>query len=130
MLFWVSSYMSLWSNILFNCAVVINIIVAFFYPFTDNVPSTYEAKISTIPYIIYILYIIMTKNYKISFNRIELNSHVSGLIWTCMFSSAALVLCLGRQSGVRTLILATILRLIFSMGPEPTLWLLGFLTVS
>lgn len=39
MLFWVSSYMSLWSNILFNCAVLINIIVAFFYPFVDNLPS-------------------------------------------------------------------------------------------
>lgn len=25
--------MSLWSNILFNCAVIINLIVAFFYPF-------------------------------------------------------------------------------------------------
>lgn len=34
-LFWVSSFMSLWSNILFNCAVIINLIVAFFYPF-DN----------------------------------------------------------------------------------------------
>lgn len=32
-LFWVSSFMSLWSNILFNCAVIINLIVAFFYPF-------------------------------------------------------------------------------------------------
>jgi hypothetical protein len=40
-LFWVSSYMSLWSNILFNCAVLINLIVAFFYPFMDTVPSKY-----------------------------------------------------------------------------------------
>lgn len=38
-LFWVSSYMSMWSNILFNCAVLINLIVAFFYPFVDQVPS-------------------------------------------------------------------------------------------
>lgn len=35
-LFWVSSYMSLWSNILFNCAVIINLIVAFFYPFDHD----------------------------------------------------------------------------------------------
>lgn len=28
--------MSLWSNILFNCAVIINLIVAFFYPFYVN----------------------------------------------------------------------------------------------
>lgn len=35
----VSGYMSLWSNILFNCAVLINLIVAFFYPFNDTVPG-------------------------------------------------------------------------------------------
>jgi hypothetical protein len=34
--------MSLWSNILFNCAVLINLIVAFFYPFMDPVPSKYD----------------------------------------------------------------------------------------
>ncbi|XP_028159204.1 inositol 1,4,5-trisphosphate receptor, partial [Ostrinia furnacalis] len=38
-LFWVSSYMSLWSNILFNFAVLINVIVAFFYPFQDENPK-------------------------------------------------------------------------------------------
>lgn len=41
LLFWVSSYMSLWSNILFNCAVLINLIVAFFYPFVDYIPSKF-----------------------------------------------------------------------------------------
>lgn len=38
-LFWVSSYMSLWSNILFNLAVLMNLIVAFFYPFDNSVPG-------------------------------------------------------------------------------------------
>lgn len=33
--------MSLWSNILFNCAVLINLIIAFFYPFVDSVPSKF-----------------------------------------------------------------------------------------
>ncbi|XP_076376142.1 inositol 1,4,5-trisphosphate receptor isoform X3 [Megalopta genalis] len=96
-LFWMSSYMSLWSNILFNCAVLINLIVAFFYPFVDSVPN--------------------------------LSSHLSGLIWAVMFSSAVIVLTLPRESGIRTLVASTILRLIFSIGPEPTLWLLGFLTI-
>ncbi|EFX67384.1 hypothetical protein DAPPUDRAFT_261768 [Daphnia pulex] len=32
-LFWVSSHMSIWSQILFNLAVIVNLIVAFFYPF-------------------------------------------------------------------------------------------------
>ncbi|KOX73812.1 Inositol 1,4,5-trisphosphate receptor [Melipona quadrifasciata] len=96
-LFWMSSYMSLWSNILFNCAVLINLIVAFFYPFIDSVP--------------------------------KLSSHLSALIWTVMLSSAIIVITLPRESGIRTLVASTILRLIFSIGPEPTLWLLGFLTV-
>ncbi|CAG2052998.1 unnamed protein product, partial [Timema podura] len=95
-LFWVSSHMSLWSNILFNCAVLINLIVAFFYPFLDSVPN--------------------------------LGHHVSGLIWAVMLVSAAIVITLPRESGVRTLVASTILRMIFSGGPEPTLWLLGSIT--
>lgn len=59
-----------------------------------------------------------------------LSPHLSGLIWTVMLSSAAIVITLPRESGIRTLVASTILRLIFSVGPEPTLWLLGFLTVS
>lgn len=46
LLFWISSYMSLWSNILFNCVVVINMIVAFFYPFDNTVPGETIGKIS------------------------------------------------------------------------------------
>lgn len=38
-LFWVSSHMTLWSNILFNCVVLINSIIAFFYPFENKVPG-------------------------------------------------------------------------------------------
>ncbi|XP_046681904.1 inositol 1,4,5-trisphosphate receptor isoform X6 [Homalodisca vitripennis] len=96
-LFWVSSYMSMWSNVLFNCAVLINLIVAFFYPFVDQVP--------------------------------KLGPHLSGLIWAVMLVSAAIVITLPRESGIRTLVASTILRMIFSAGPEPTLWLLGTLTV-
>ncbi|XP_018312047.1 inositol 1,4,5-trisphosphate receptor isoform X9 [Mycetomoellerius zeteki] len=98
MLFWMSSYMSLWSNILFNCAVLINLIVAFFYPFVDSVP--------------------------------KLSYHLSALIWTVMLASAAIVITLPRESGIRTFVASTILRLIFSVGPEPTLWLLGFVTIT
>ena len=39
-LFWVSSHMSLWSQILFNVAVIMNLIVALFYPFSNQLPST------------------------------------------------------------------------------------------
>uniref|UniRef100_T1HK15 Inositol 1,4,5-trisphosphate receptor n=1 Tax=Rhodnius prolixus TaxID=13249 RepID=T1HK15_RHOPR len=96
-LFWVSSYMSLWSNVLFNCAVLINLIVAFFYPFTHTIP--------------------------------KLGPHLSGLIWAVMLISAAIVITVPRESGIRTLVVSIILGMIFSAGPEPTLWLLGTLTV-
>ncbi|XP_044006892.1 inositol 1,4,5-trisphosphate receptor isoform X3 [Aphidius gifuensis] len=99
MLFWMSSYMSLWSNLLFNCAVLINLIVAFFYPFVDTVPKF------VIP-------------------------HLSGLTWTVMLSSGAIVMTLPTITGVRTLAASTIVRLIFSIGPEPTLYLLGFSTIA
>lgn len=125
MLFWMSSYMSLWSNILFNCAVLINLIVAFFYPFIDSVPSEYKEKATKKKRLkIRIFWVIMVK-----FLLLELIPHLSGLIWTVMLSSAVIVITLPRESGIRTLVASTILRLIFSIGPEPTLWLLGFLTV-
>ncbi|XP_065165604.1 inositol 1,4,5-trisphosphate receptor isoform X4 [Atheta coriaria] len=97
LLFWVSNYMSLWSNILFNCAVLINLIVAVFYPFNDTVP--------------------------------KLSSTVSALIWAAMTTAAAIVITLPRETGIRTFVASTILRFIFSLGPEPTLALLGTLTV-
>ncbi|XP_055528780.1 inositol 1,4,5-trisphosphate receptor isoform X3 [Wyeomyia smithii] len=96
-LFWVSSYMSLWSNILFNMAVLMNLIVAFFYPFENGVP--------------------------------ELSFHLSSLIWIVILVSMVIVVTLPRKSGIRTLVVALILRLIFSCGPEPTVWLLGCVTV-
>ncbi|XP_060537009.1 inositol 1,4,5-trisphosphate receptor isoform X3 [Cylas formicarius] len=94
---WVSSYMSLWSNILFNCAVLINLIVACFYPFEDTLP--------------------------------QITSTISILIWIAMLVSSAIVITLPRETGIRTLVASTILRLIYSLGPEPTLWILGSVTI-
>nr|ASO75059.1 inositol 1,4,5-trisphosphate receptor (IP3R) [Bemisia tabaci] len=97
LLFWVSSHMSLWSNILFNCAVLINIIVAFFYPFTDFVP--------------------------------KLGVHLSWLIWIIMLSSFAFLIAIPKRAAIRLFSVMTIVRSIFSSGPEPTLLLLGGTTV-
>lgn len=47
-----------------------------------------------------------------------------------MLISAAIVITVPRESGIRTLVVSIILGMIFSAGPEPTLWLLGTLTVS
>ncbi|XP_001359354.3 inositol 1,4,5-trisphosphate receptor isoform X2 [Drosophila pseudoobscura] len=100
LLFWISSYMSLWSNILFNCVVVINIIVALFYPFD---------KSNTVP---------------------DLSPHISLLFWIIMLLSLVFVIMLPRASGIRTLIGSAILRSNFLLGPESTLCLLGVVTVT
>ncbi|XP_022242149.1 inositol 1,4,5-trisphosphate receptor-like isoform X2 [Limulus polyphemus] len=92
LLFWVSRHMSIWSTVAFNLAVLINLIVAFFYPFSD--PN-------------------------------ELGPRASGLIWAAMFISLATVVTLPRPSGIRTFVGAVILRMIYSLGLQPTLWLLG-----
>eukprot|EP00092_Neocalanus_flemingeri_P012650 GFUD01013633.1.p1 GENE.GFUD01013633.1~~GFUD01013633.1.p1 ORF type:complete len:2696 (-),score=487.89 GFUD01013633.1:214-8301(-) len=39
-LFWVSSYMSFWSTLIFWCSIAINLIVAKFYPFDTDLPDT------------------------------------------------------------------------------------------
>ncbi|KAG4078843.1 hypothetical protein HA402_007393 [Bradysia odoriphaga] len=54
---------------------------------------------------------------------------MSWLIWAIMLISMAIVATMPRESGIRTLVASIILRFIFSFGPEPTLWLLGSVTV-
>ena len=61
---------------------------------------------------------------------LELDPRLSGLVWTAMLVSLAIVITIPRPAGIRTLIVSTILRLIFSVGLGPTLWLLGSLNVS
>ena len=57
-------------------------------------------------------------------------SHL-GLIWAVMLLSAAVAITLPKPSasGIRTLVMTVIMRLICSAGPQPTLMLLGTATV-
>ncbi|CAG4962499.1 unnamed protein product [Colias eurytheme] len=96
-LFWVSSYMSYWSNILFNFAVLINVIVAFFYPFQEENP--------------------------------ELDEHLSMVVWIALCLAAALVTWAPSWASLRALAACVIVLLIYLLGPEPMLWLLGMLTI-
>ena len=59
-----------------------------------------------------------------------LEPQLSALLWLGMLASLAIVVAMPQHLGVRTLIIATILRLIFSVGLEPTLFLLGAFNVS
>jgi len=58
-----------------------------------------------------------------------LDPKLSGLLWTTIFVSTAFVLTVPRRPAVLTMIFATIIRLMFSIGLEPTLMLLGSLNV-
>lgn len=55
---------------------------------------------------------------------------MSALLWMAMLVSLAIVIVLPQPHGIRALIASTILRLIFSVGLEPTLFLLGAFNVS
>lgn len=46
-----------------------------------------------------------------------------------MLLSLASIFTVPRPAGIRTFVASIILRMIFSIGPSPTIWLLGFLTV-
>lgn len=59
-----------------------------------------------------------------------LEPHLSALLWIAMLVSLAIVIVLPQPHGIRALIASTILRLIFSVGLEPTLFLLGAFNVS
>ncbi|MED6286628.1 Inositol 1,4,5-trisphosphate receptor type 1 [Characodon lateralis] len=93
-LYWCSRNMSFWSSISFNLAVLMNVLVAFFYPLEGVRGGTLEP-------------------------------HLSALLWIAMLVSLAIVIVLPQPHGIRALIASTILRLIFSVGLEPTLLLLG-----
>ncbi|KAJ8361136.1 hypothetical protein SKAU_G00176610 [Synaphobranchus kaupii] len=97
-LYWCSRNMSFWSSISFNLAVLMNLLVAFFYPLDGIRGGTLEP-------------------------------HLSALLWMAMLVSLAIVIVLPQPHGIRALIASTILRLIFSVGLEPTLFLLGAFNV-
>uniref|UniRef100_A0A672VDH9 Inositol 1,4,5-trisphosphate receptor n=1 Tax=Strigops habroptila TaxID=2489341 RepID=A0A672VDH9_STRHB len=99
-LYWCARNMSFWSSISFNLAVLMNLLVAFFYPFKGIRGGTGT-----------------------------LEPHLSGLLWTAMLISLAIVIALPKPHGIRALIASTILRLIFSIGLQPTLFLLGAFNV-
>ncbi|RWS06106.1 inositol 1:4:5-trisphosphate receptor-like protein [Dinothrombium tinctorium] len=98
LLYWVSRHMSTWGSISFNLAVLINVIVAFFYPF-----NTFTKK---------------------------LDSRISALLWAIILMSLSFVLTHARKYGIRVFVASAILRLIFSIGILPTLWLLGLINVG
>ena len=59
----------------------------------------------------------------------ELDGRLSVLVWLAMLVSFSIIVTFPRPSGIRTFVGSTILRLIFSVGLEPTLKILGLANV-
>nr|AAC61691.1 inositol 1,4,5-trisphosphate receptor [Panulirus argus] len=89
----ISNYMSLWSRLLFLLALMVNLIVALFYPYTSHLPN--------------------------------ISGHLNGLLWVVLLIGLAIVVSFQQQIFIYLLGSISVVRLIFSVGPEPTLWLLG-----
>lgn len=61
---------------------------------------------------------------------VMLDPHLSALLWMGVVVALVIVLVMPQPLSVRALVIITILRLIFSVGLEPTLFLLGAFNVS
>ncbi|EMP34410.1 Inositol 1,4,5-trisphosphate receptor type 1 [Chelonia mydas] len=149
-LYWCSRNMSFWSSISFNLAVLMNLLVAFFYPFKgvrgahilikffQNSPAVaLSTKVCVRPHAQSsdIFALAVSGGLAVALSSVPrscigtLEPHLSGLLWTAMLISLAIVIALPKPHGIRALIASTILRLIFSVGLQPTLFLLGAFNV-
>uniref|UniRef100_A0A8C2UH44 Inositol 1,4,5-trisphosphate receptor n=1 Tax=Coturnix japonica TaxID=93934 RepID=A0A8C2UH44_COTJA len=102
-LYWCARNMSFWSSISFNLAVLMNLLVAFFYPFKGIRGG-------------------------IDIQHIKTDEQKQGLV-RHILCVTHLIIALPKPHGIRALIASTILRLIFSVGLQPTLFLLGAFNV-
>ena len=98
LLYYVSSQMSTWGTISFNLALLINIIIALFYPFESSAKLTMDTSWSLLVWVFTILAAISFKTFPHRF-------------------------------GLRTLAFCIVLRMLFTVGIQPTLWLLGIVNV-
>ena len=113
-LYWFSSHMSLWSDISFNFAVLINILVAVFYPFNKGLKGKSIEKFDGSIHVI----------------SLDLDPRASAAIWSVLLISFIAISIKLNVTSMRMFFVATILRLIYSLGLGPTLWLMGAIQVE
>ncbi|XP_063052476.1 inositol 1,4,5-trisphosphate receptor type 2 isoform X3 [Engraulis encrasicolus] len=94
-LFWFSQHISLWGSMSFNLALLVNVVVALFYPFGDDEDEG------------------------------VLSPFLSVLLWAAMAVSTVMLFLLPRPSNIRLFLLVGILRSIYTLGLGPSLLLLG-----
>lgn len=98
-LYWISRHMSTWSSISFTLAVLINLIVAIFHPFDQDLSNVLDYFILKV------------------------------LLWIAPVLSLGLLFTFAKRFGLRCLIFTSIFRLLFSFGINPVLLLLGLLNI-
>lgn len=60
----------------------------------------------------------------------HIDPRISGLIWSVMLASLAAVITVPGTNVIRVYAFSSILRMIYSVGLQPTLWMLGTVNVS
>ena len=101
LLYFVSSYMSVWATVSFNLALFLNIIVAIFYPFEKSASKTQDLEWS-----------------------------ISILLWALTMIATAAFLKFRSRFMARTLIIPCIVRGIYTFGVETSLIILGIMNVA
>ena len=123
-LYWISSHMSFWSYISFNLAVMINLLIAFFYPFNQEIKGS-------------ILYSIQFGgcNFSLNLCYIGIGFKMNFLIWLVLISSLSLLFAFPKiewlkKRTIPIFLASFILRLAFTIGIQPTLSFIGTLNVE
>lgn len=114
-LYWFSSHMSLWSDISFNFAVLINILVAVFYPFNKGLKGNWVVSIH--------------RRRTVWSRCSDPDPRASGAIWSAFLVSLVAILIKPNVTTMRMCFVAGILRSIYSIGLGPTLWFMGAIQV-
>uniref|UniRef100_A0A4W6FGN4 Inositol 1,4,5-trisphosphate receptor n=1 Tax=Lates calcarifer TaxID=8187 RepID=A0A4W6FGN4_LATCA len=99
-LYWCSRNISVWSTISFNLAVLMNLLVCFFYPLEG-----------------------------VHGGQSHIDTLTTFFTQRRVLATLVIVIIMPQPLGIRALVIVTILRLIFSVGLEPTLFLLGAFNV-
>ncbi|TRY54966.1 hypothetical protein DNTS_020726 [Danionella cerebrum] len=120
-LYWCSRNMSFWSNVSFNLAVLINLLVAFFYPLDGGNES--ELHYPKLPQAL------CFPLHSSVCSSGQLDPSLSLLLWICLLGSLGFVLMSPRPNAVRVLVISTVLQLGFSVGLQHMLTLLGAFNV-
>ena len=117
-LYWFSSHMSLWSDISFNFAVLINILVAVFYPFNKGLKGKVDFYSKS-----------SAPTMGLLFFSSDLDSRASAAIWSVLLITLITTLIKPNVTTLRMCFVAGILRSIYSIGLGPTLWFMGAIQV-